>query len=74
MVKSFLSTPQIQNQRPPASPGFTLKTKIIWTLIFKIVVVLSLFCVFKTYKKVVSSQDVAQKLLTTGMAADTQEL
>ena len=60
-------------KKSPPSQKKTLKNKIVWTLIFKIVVVFSLFWIFKAYKKVVYSQDVAQKLLTMRGPEDPKE-
>lgn len=74
MTKGLLSSHKIQDQSAAPPSGVALKTKIIWTLIFKVVVVLSLFFIFKTHKQIVSSQDVAQKLLTKEVAADIEEL
>jgi hypothetical protein len=73
MTKVPLSSPSGQNQNTAASSGLTLKTKIVWTLVFKMIVVLSLFFIFKNHKQIVSSQDVAQKLLTREVADDIEE-
>ena len=64
MTRDLLSFRRIRGRNVKHPSEVPLKTKIIWTLIFKVVLVLLLFFIFKAHKQIVSSQDVAQKLLT----------